>query len=47
MADEVTVIIYNRLKIVRRWTFPADGPTDEQIKQIIAATEEVVTGMKK
>jgi hypothetical protein len=44
---DVTVIIYNRLKIVNRWEFPIDGPTDEQIKQIIAATEEMVTGMKK
>jgi hypothetical protein len=46
-TDEVTVIIYNRLKIVKRWELPTDGPTDEQIKQIIAATEEMVTGMKK
>jgi len=46
-TDEVTVIIYNRLKVVKRWEFPADGPTDEQIKQITAATEEMVTGMKK
>ena len=26
--DEVTVVIYSRLKVAKRWTFPAAGPTD-------------------
>lgn len=42
--DEVTVIIYNRLRVAKRWTFDAKGPTDEQIKEIVAATEEMITG---
>ncbi len=33
-ADEVTVVFYRNLRIVKRWTAPADGPTAEQIKEI-------------
>jgi hypothetical protein len=45
--DEVTVIIYNRLRVAKRWTFDAKGPTDEQVKEIVAATEEMITGEPK
>ena len=45
--DQVTVIIYNRLRIANRWTFDASGPNDAQIAEIIAATEEMITGAKK
>ncbi|MDB5308975.1 MAG: hypothetical protein JWO38_3177 [Gemmataceae bacterium] len=46
--DEVTVVIYNRLRVANRWTFKAaDGPTDGQVKEIVAATEEMITGVKK
>jgi hypothetical protein len=45
--DQVTVIIYNRLRVANRWTFDAAGPNDAQIAEIIAATEEMITGMKK
>src|SRR5262249_13235415 len=45
--DEVTVVLYNRLRVEKRWKFGADGPTPEQIKEIVAATEEAITGMKK
>ena len=45
--DQVTVVIYNRLRVINRWKFDATGPTDEQIKEIIAATEEMITGVKK
>jgi hypothetical protein len=44
---EVTVIIYDKLKIVKRWEFPADGPNDEQIKEIIDATKEMVNNRFK
>ena len=41
--DEVTVVIFNRIRVVNRWKFKADaGPTDEEIKQILAALDESV-----
>ena len=47
-TDEVTVIVYHRLRVKNRWTFKAaDGPTDDQVKEIIAAAEETITGEKK
>lgn len=45
--DQVTVVIYNRLRVANRWTFDAAGPNDAQIAEIIAATEEMITGTKK
>lgn len=39
---EVTVLIYDKLKIHGRWEFGAEGPSDEQIKEIIDATKEMV-----
>jgi len=45
--DQVTVVIYNRLRVVNRWKFDAAGPTDDQVKEIVAAAEEMITGVKK
>jgi hypothetical protein len=44
---DVTVILYDKLKVVKRWEFGADGPTDEQIKEIIEATKEMVNSRFK
>ena len=45
--DEVTVVTYNRLRVANRWKFKAaDGPTDEQVQEIIAAFKETMTGEK-
>ena len=46
-TDEVTVVIYNRLRIAKRWTFKADGPSDDQVKEIIAATEAMIKSANK
>jgi hypothetical protein len=43
-ADEVTVVIYNRLRVEGRWKFGATGPTDAQVAEIVAATEAMITG---
>jgi hypothetical protein len=40
--DEVTVIIYNRLRIEGRWVFKGDGPDDKEIETIIAATKKML-----
>jgi len=45
--DKVTVVFFNRIRIVDRWTFDENGPTDEQIKTILAAVDESVLGTKK
>jgi hypothetical protein len=44
---DVTVILYDKLKVVRRWEFGADGPSDEQVKEIIEATKEMVNSRFK
>lgn len=44
--DEVTVVLYNRLKVANRWTFKADGPNAAQIDEIAAAVAEMITGKK-
>ena len=41
-ADEVTVVVYYRLRVKHRWTFPATGPTAEQVGEIIAATRTMI-----
>jgi hypothetical protein len=43
----VTVIIYNRLRIVQRWELKAEELTNEKISEILNATEQMVTGAKK
>jgi len=43
----VTVIIYNRLRIVQRWDLTLNDLTDEKIAEIRNATEAMITGGKK
>lgn len=39
-ADETVVVVYNRMKIVNRWAFPANKPpTDADIREIVTAFE--------
>jgi hypothetical protein len=45
--DKVTVVFFNRIRIVDRWTFDENGPTDEQIKTILATVEQSVLGTTK
>jgi len=41
--DAVTVILYNRLKVLDRWTFTADQPiTDDQTKTITVAVKKLL-----
>jgi hypothetical protein len=47
-GDEVTVVVFNRIRIVNRWKFKADaGPTEDEIKQILGTVEQSVLGEKK
>jgi hypothetical protein len=43
----VTVLIYNRLRMVQRWEFALDDLTDEKVREVLAATEAMITGQKK
>lgn len=43
-TDQVTVVLYYRMRIEKRWTFDAAGPTPEQIAEILAATEKAIAG---
>jgi hypothetical protein len=45
-TDEVTVVFYNRNRIIERWKFGADGPSADEIKQILATVESTVLGKK-
>lgn len=45
--DKVTVVVYNRLRVKDRWTFPAAGPTDEQVATIIKAAEDMIANVGK
>ena len=45
--DDVTVVFFNRNRIVERWKFGPEGPDDGQIKAILVAVEESVLGTKK
>ncbi|MFO0799271.1 MAG: hypothetical protein U0804_17530 [Gemmataceae bacterium] len=45
--DKVTVVIYNRMRVKDRWTFPAGGPTDEQVATIIKAAEDAIANVGK
>ena len=42
----VTVIIYNRMRMVRRWELKPDELTDERVAEILAAAEEMIRGKK-
>lgn len=44
--DEVTVFLYNRMRVAKRWTFKADGPTAAQIDQIAAAVADLIEGKR-
>ena len=41
-ATPVTVIIFNRLRMVQRWDFKLDDITDEKIGEILNATEQMI-----
>jgi hypothetical protein len=45
--DEVTVVIYSRMRVRNRWAFPAAGPNDEQIATIIKETEAMIADIGK
>ncbi|MGL6096141.1 MAG: hypothetical protein ACRC7O_10145, partial [Fimbriiglobus sp.] len=39
-ADDVVVVVANRMKMVKRWAFPADKPmTDDDVKAVVDAFE--------
>ncbi len=46
-GTQVTVLIYNRLRMVQRWELKMDDITDQKIAEILNATEEMITGKKK
>lgn len=46
-ADSITILLYNRLFIAKRWTLKMDELTDEKIKEIVTAAEETITGLSK
>jgi hypothetical protein len=43
----VTVIIYNRLRMVQRWDLKLEDITDEKINEILTAAEAMITGKQK
>ncbi|MCZ2343301.1 MAG: hypothetical protein LC104_16130 [Bacteroidales bacterium] len=44
-AQEITVVVYNRMRIVKRWEFNADHPlNDEAIADILKTGEQAITG---
>jgi hypothetical protein len=45
--DEVTVVIYSRMRVRNRWAFPAAGPNDEQVAAIIKETEAMIADIGK
>jgi len=45
--DKVTVVLYNHIRVVDRWKFGEAGPSDDEVKQIIAATKRSVLGEEK
>ena len=38
-SDDVTVVLYHRLKVVQRWKFEKDKFDENEVKAIIEATE--------
>jgi hypothetical protein len=49
IGDEtpVTVIIYKGLRMAQRWELKTDDLTDAKVGEILDATEEMITGVKK
>jgi hypothetical protein len=42
-SNDLTVVVYNRFKVVKRWTFAADKPpTDEQINEVVTTVENLL-----
>ncbi len=41
---QVTVLIYNRLRMVERWELKLDELTNEKISEILTATEDMIRG---
>lgn len=46
-AGEVTVVVYYRLRVVYRKSFPATGPTDAEIDAVEQAVRELIDGKPK
>jgi hypothetical protein len=43
--NDLVVVLYNRMKVVRTWAFPAgQAPTDEQFQQIVAEADKMAGG---
>jgi hypothetical protein len=40
--DEVTVVIYDRMRVAKRWVFKADAIGDAQVQEVLAATEAMI-----
>lgn len=45
--DEVSVVIYTRLRVVNRWTFKADAIGDDQIKEVLSGIEKMIADQSK
>jgi len=44
-GQDTTVVVYNRMKLIKRWDFTADKPLDDQaIAEILETAENAVTG---
>jgi hypothetical protein len=43
----VTVVVYNRLRVVKRWEFPPEGPNEQQVQEITDTVVQAITGGKK
>jgi hypothetical protein len=47
-GDDITVVLFDRLKVVRRWTFSAEKPpSEDDIKAIAATVENQLRPQKK
>lgn len=46
-ADEVTVILYSRFRVYKRWTFPAGGPSDEQVGEVMREMDAMIKAITK
>lgn len=46
-GDEVTVVLYSRFRVHKRWTYPAAGPTDEQVAEVMREMDTMIKGITK
>jgi len=44
-AETLTVVLYNRLFVVKPWTFKAGELTDEKIQEIVTAAKDTIKGL--